>query len=157
MHSFYCPRNAIEIPLKRQPTFEVVSHPLFNCALCHLQERNSPPVARLRFQSGVCQQKRCFTTVGGSTRKTFYRFHFFPTRCFLRIPGIRKFFLTVPPMGVCGKMCLFLLGIIGQACKGLPDPRRGLPAFGFFHESPSFLSLLVRWVCGYISQSLPSI
>lgn len=80
MRNFYNCRNEIGIPLQRQPTFKVVSHPLFNCGLCHLQERNSPPIVRLRFQSGACQQKKCFTTTGGSTRKTFYRFHFFPTR-----------------------------------------------------------------------------
>lgn len=110
MRNFYNCRNAIEIPLKRQPTFKVVSHPLLNCALCHLQERNSPPVARLRFQSGVCRQKSVLPLSAVRHGKRFTVSTFSQPVGFCGYPVSEKFFLTVPPVGVCGKMCLFLLG-----------------------------------------------
>lgn len=45
----------------------------------------------------------------------------------------------------------FSFGVSRQACEGLPNPRRGLPAFSFFHESPSFVSCK-KFTCSTISR-----
>lgn len=110
MRNFYNCRNVIGIPLQRQPTFKVVSYPLFNCGLCHLQERDSPPIVRLRFQSGVCQQKSVLPLSAVRHGKRFTVSTFSQLVDFCGYPVSKKFFLTVPPVGICGKMCLFLLG-----------------------------------------------
>lgn len=110
MRNFYNCRNTIGIPLQRQPTFEVVSHPLFNCGLCHLQERNSPPVVRLRFQSGGCRQKVFYHCQRFGTENVL-PFPLFPTPLIFVDTRYWKIF---PDRSTCGGMrenVPFLLGM----------------------------------------------
>lgn len=91
MRNFYNCRNVIGIPLQRQPTFKVVSYPLFNCELCHLQERDSPPVVRLRFQSGACRQKSVLPLSAVRHGKRFTVSTFSPPVSFCGYPVLKNF------------------------------------------------------------------